>query len=506
MKEKLKSFLFLIAIAVAGHLIAHKMFDIPNQMEMVVFVALILFYPVMRSPVFGVKALFIIVPFIPFIRRLYYLAFSRPKIDPLIMIGELIIAFIFLGLFFEFRERQKEQSDAFYMRLISLYFIYLLLRVFLFNITPTATALAKFKYYGPAVLLFFIGMYYAEKISLLKFIWAVTIVLGVAGTLYGIKQLYIGYSAAEKVWINSISFSTLAIEGVVRPFSIFIAPVTFADYLQLATIGILMYWFWGDKSHRILVFALVPLFFFSVLITSVRSSWIGMVASLMLWFLVVNVKGRKKRIAIILIMGLGYVFFELISEMFNAGGIGNLIKFATGGLGGDKYISLLVAERSTAVTNPFEEHSFVSRMALWRYLLYLSKEPVNALMGRGLGALKADSLYFTYFAEFGYPGVLFIITIFILFVRKGFQIIDNSIDRNHVILAKGITVMNIVFALVSITGTHIHNFPGDIYFWFWNGVLIKIGIMEERCDLTAETEGGDVSGAIPAGQLSGQHE
>jgi hypothetical protein len=31
-----------------------------------------------------------------------------------------------------------------------------------------------------------------------------------------------------------------------------------------------------------------------------------------------------------------------------------------------------------------------------------------------------------------------------------------------------------MMAIIGITGSHIHAFPGDSYFWFWNGVLIGL--------------------------------
>jgi hypothetical protein len=143
----------------------------------------------------------------------------------------------------------------------------------------------------------------------------------------------------------------------------------------------------------------------------------------------------------------------------------------------------------SAIYNPLEEHSFLSRLMHWRDLLVYSLDPAHAFLGRGLGAQKADSLYFTYLAEFGYPGMIFIIIILIVFISKGFTLVDTSKNNDNIAIAKGITTMNIIFAIVSITGTHIHYFPGDIYFWFWNGVLIQLTILDKS--VLDKSESGD---------------
>jgi hypothetical protein len=53
-------------------------------------------------------------------------------------------------------------------------------------------------------------------------------------------------------------------------------------------------------------------------------------------------------------------------------------------------------------------------------------------------------------------------------------------DPGAIILVKGIVVMDTVFALMNITGTHINGFPGDMYFWFFNGVLMNIPLIDAQ--------------------------
>ena len=476
MKKKVLTALGLIALVVAGHGIAYYIVKIPSQLEIVALIGLALFYPIVRNPLVGMYCVVAIAPFIPFARRLYYLAYNRPDMDPLIMLGDLLLAFMLIGLFFEFRERHGEDRNIRrYLVAVMVYFAYLALRVVVFNRLPLTQAVARFKFYGPPVLFFLVGVVYADRIRHLKRLWGVTIAVSVAAALYGVKQLYVGYSKAEQLWFSATDFTSLYIGDIARPFSLFQAPAAFADYCQVGIIGVLLCVVWGKTPLRFVLLGLVPLLFYAILVTSVRSSWIGAIASFGFWFVFLKVKGTGRRIGIMVGAVAAYLVLESVVNAIGGGfSIGAILGALTGGLGGSEYVDMLVASRTTAITNPLGEHSFLSRLALWRYLLHLSREPVLALMGRGLGALKADSLYFTYLAEFGYPGVIFIIGILIAFIRRGLRAIDTSPNRDVVALAAGVCVMNTIFAIISITGTHIHSFPGDIYFWFWNGVMIKL--------------------------------
>jgi len=478
MKRIFTNIAIAVGIVLVGHLIAYKMFNIPQRMEFVAILIGLLFYPIIRNPLVGVYSVFVISPVIPLLRRLYYLSYARPKTDPLIIIGDALLAFILLGLYFEFKERAEEQKKvAPYIRVIIVYFVYLLVRTFVLN-ERASGAIMIFKNYGPPVLFFLVGTMYAGRVAHLKRLWLVTLLFGIAALVYGIKQLYFGYSEAEYIWFSSVDFTTLFIKGVARPFSFFQAPVVFADYMTLAIIAVLLTIEGHTNKTRAILLALVPLFFYGCLITSVRSSWGGVLATLVLWFTLFRVKGTRKRLAVLIGVVLVYVVYESLNEAMGGHlGIDRLIGLIIRSAPNPERMDLLVTKRTSALTAPLAEDSFVSRMILWRQLLASSVHPLYLFTGHGLGAQKADSLYFTYLAEFGYPGLIFIVWLLIDFIRKGFYVIDNAADKDVAALAKGATIMTLVFAIISITGTHIHYFPGDIYFWFWNGVIIKQAAM-----------------------------
>ena len=495
LNKRLFFVLLFLLIVLIGNFIAYKIVHIPAQLEITVIAAVFLFYPVLRFPKTGLYILFIVTPFIPFIRRLYYLQHNRPSVDALIIFSDLIIVFVITGLFFVFREKGLFDRGMKKTQLtVLIYFFYLLLRVFLMNILPVNEAILRFKLYGPAVLLFFAGGIYATDFKLLKKIWIITVVIGIASFIYALKQLIMGYSEPEQLWFSSISFTTLFIKGIARPFSFFQSPAAFADYMQLAIIGVMILSPWNKSVFvKCLLCFLFPFFFYGALVTSVRSNWIGIFISFFLLITIIKVKSKKRRLYSLFLLGLVFVVFNYLDAYVNEGlDFANLVSVLGNSLN-FQYMDLLVTERIGAVVNPFSEYSMISRIALWKHLLVLTSDPLMALFGRVLGSLKSDSIYFTYLAEFGYPGMFFITAFQIFIVIKGFRLINRTSSNPVLFLAKGITIMNLVFLIVNSTGSHINSFPGDIYYWFWNGVLLKLEALE-RARTNYDEKNNDYSG------------
>lgn len=478
MTDRLKQFLPFLLAGIIGHLLAYKIVNIPMQIEVILISGLLLFYPLIRKPIIGIYAIFIISPFISYTRRLYYLIYSRPDSDPLIILPDLLLFFTMAGLFFELKEK-KEQGwlSSKFTSVIFFYFIYMLIRTFFLNILPIDVAALKFKYYGPPVLFFFAGLVFGNSFKDIKRLWFLTIFIGLTSSLYAIKQLHFGYSEAETIWFSSIEFSTLFIKDIARPFSFFQAPVVLADYLQLTFIALLMAFSWINKKYRFLFLIPIPFITYAVLITSVRSSWMGLIITLILWILFFFLKTSRQRAITMFFLAAAYLSYNFITDHSTAIKTETTLTVLTSHLSkNSENLNLLVADRASAIYNVLNEHSIMSRFNLWRELLIYTKDPMHAILGRGVGALKADSLYFTYLAEFGYPGMIFIILFLSSLIITGFKIIDTTKNRDVKILISGITIMNIVFAVISLTGTHIHYSPSDIYFWFFNGVLVHYSI------------------------------
>ncbi|MDO5576272.1 MAG: hypothetical protein Q4F84_04270, partial [Fibrobacter sp.] len=308
---------------------------------------------------------------------------------------------------------------------------------------------------------------------------------------YAMKQLIIGYSLSEQLWFTSISFTSLYIKGIARPFSFFQSPAAFADYMQLAIIGVMVLAPLGKSAFsKYFPYLLLPAFFYGSLVTSVRSNWIGVIISIFLFITIVNVTSIKKRILTLVSLGMAFLIFNILGACINESFsftdafsvIGNKLDM--------QYVDMLITDRASGILDPFKEHSMMSRIALWKQLVELSSEPGMAFWGRGLGALQSDSVYFTYLAEFGYPGMLFIIIFQVAAIVTGMRFLNRCEPGNDSFLVRGITIMNFVFLIINLTGNHTNSFPGDIYYWFWNGVMFKL-CSEER---NLSNENNDYSG------------
>lgn len=468
--------LSLIPIVLIGNFIAYKIVHIPAQLEMTAILAMFFLYPILSFPKVGIYILFIISPFIAYIRRLYYLQYSRPSIDTLIMLNDILIAYIVIGLIFIFHEKGIFDKNIKKIQMtVSIYLFYLFMRIFLLNILPFGKAILEFKYYGPAILLFFVGTKFATNFSLLKKVWIITIFIGVISFAYAMKQLTLGYSQAEQLWFTSISFTSLYIKGIARPFSFFQSPAAFADYMQLAIIGVMSLAPLAESAFRkYFLYLLLPVFFYGSLLTSVRSNWIGIILSVILFITVVNVTSIKKRILTLVTLGLAFFVINTFSAFVNENFSFTDVLSVIGNKLNIQYADMLITDRTSAILDPFKEHSMLSRIALWKQLIELSVDPILAVFGRGLGALQSDSVYFTYLAEFGYPGMFFIITFQIICIVTGMRFLNKYELNKTSSLIRAVTIMNFVFLIINITGNHINSFPGDIYYWFWNGVMFKL--------------------------------
>jgi hypothetical protein len=326
--------------------------------------------------------------------------------------------------------------------------------------------------YGPSVFLFFAGSIFAFNRKLIIQVLYITVSLGTIAALYGFNQLFFGYSRAEEIWFSSISFTTLFIEGLARPFSFFQSPAAFADFMQLSIISLMVLFYYNESKHiKFLFYLLVPVYFYATLITSVRSNWLGCIVSLFLWVFFVFLKNKRIRIFVLTTTVMLYTLIQFIGFGGSGRPLTPIDSIAQKTFK-QKQLDMLITSRTNAITNPFEEHSLLSRINLWKFIFDLSFDPYMGLVGRGIGALNADSLYFTYLAELGYPGFFFIIGLIFIFISRGLSLAERSSGKVRA-LAQGITIMNITFAVINLTGTHIHSFPGDAFFWFFNGILIR---------------------------------
>ncbi len=476
--NKLVGFGLLVAFAAFGIFAGSRIVNIPRREELILFVLVLSFVPILKFYRAGLYALFFVPPFVPYVRRLFYLAYSRPEIDLLILLPDSILVLTLIGFFLATAGEKEENGFVLRMkRLLIFYVAFLLVRTFVFNDAPAKDAFMRFKFYGPFVLCFFLGTAAAMDLRMLRKFGIIALLIAAAGAAYGIRQLHAGFGLAEKLWLQSVPFDSLFIGDIARPFSFFASPAAFAD---MAQIGILLALpltiLCTGWMRRALMIALIGLFGYAMLVTSVRSSWIGGISTFLFWFFIFRKQGGAARLTNLVIVLLVVAAVLFANDYFESIQVQRQYRavIASQEFSAQNKMDMLVKQRMSAVTNPLQEHSMASRLGMWGIVFYYSTQFSMGFFGRGLGQFSADSLYITYLAEFGYPGMLLILILLFLLIRYGLRVYDQLETPFMRAVARAILTLNFVFLIVNITGTHIHNYPGDFFFWFCNGILLKL--------------------------------
>jgi hypothetical protein len=70
----------------------------------------------------------------------------------------------------------------------------------------------------------------------LMLVFKLIAVLGVGAALYGLVQTLVGFPSWDAAWIDQVTFQSLNVNGVIRPFASFSSAAEFAQYLAVAIV------------------------------------------------------------------------------------------------------------------------------------------------------------------------------------------------------------------------------------------------------------------------------
>jgi hypothetical protein len=471
MKTLTKEYLFLPLIALLGFGFVYRLMHIPSRAETAVFCIAFFLIPTLKYPKLGVYYLFCLPLFVPFFRRMYYLVSERPALDYLMLIsdgvmGGLIMALLLLWIL------NKERSTDLFSILIVLYTFLLFLKVFVGTQSGIQESLYGFKFNGLYVFFFFAGSYvlrdYRETRALFGFAsWLLFIT-----ALYGVNQILFGFTAFEQKWLDSITFTTLRIDGVVRPFSTYVSPAAMSDgMIILFVLGI--YWMLAKGRHlkpfglMLTLSSIAP-----IMIATVRTNWLACVAGIFFYTVYLRIKRTWVQWTVIGLMTAGIVG---LTAKGNGGTNGSMAQNAAISARLNKPSSNLtetmITNRTAALANPLQEYSVQKRMETWVGIIYTSR---IFPLGKGQGTTGyAHSYYFLVLGEIGYPGLICFLAIVIVGCYRGMKVIANSKDKDTVELMRVMMTIIFMLSVLNLTGTHLHTPPGDIFFWFTMGCISR---------------------------------
>ncbi|MFP4521577.1 MAG: O-antigen ligase family protein [Fibrobacterota bacterium] len=476
MRPKTKNAIFLTASAAAALFTGYKIISAPTRAELFLLLTLVFLIPVLKRPKAGILLLLVISPLTAFIRRIYYLGFERMKFDPVLLIPDAVTALTIVGSMmvlnkndFQVNVSRDKKTPA---NFLLVFILWLFLKIFIGNSIGTFDGLAAFKFNGFYIFLFFIPLMVRFNENDYRKIAKITIIITFITSLYGLKQLYLGYTVFETRWINSVSFSTLVVGNITRPFSTFDSPAAFAD---MTVIGLLFIIF--AKQSGIISKSFFPLLLptlWALLISSVRANWFGAIAGSASLIFFTQFKNNRQR-AIFSVTALLMLFAFSQASSYFLGEEDSGYSYSQSSMEKDM-TDILIKERMGGLLNPLQEYSLQKRFLLWGYAF---NHGLRNPLGTGQGSYAgAHSYFFTLFADTGWPGIILFFLFFFYFLSAALKEYDSLEEGFH----KKFTGLSIslffAVSLMNTTGSHIHSHPGDIYYWFLAGYTISIKYMK----------------------------
>jgi hypothetical protein len=455
--------LIAILLPALGFFFAWRLLKIPTRLETAAFFIVFFVIPTLRWPKFAVYYIFTLTLFIPLFRRVYYLIESRPKVDYLMLIGDgVMVGFIgaLILLWIKNKERLREPLTVFVLIYASLLFI----KVFFLNEGDIESGLYGFKFNGLYVLFFFAGSYVVvhAKGMLSVLSWSSIALFFTA--LWSLKQITLGFSGFEQKWLDSITFTTLRIEGVVRPFGTYVSPAAMSDGMCILILLGAFYVAYRRALSPLWGLGLISVAIIPLLIATVRTSWIGALAALLFFGFYLRVE--KKWIRNLILVA---TFASMTGLLFKEG---SDTSQTSRNLSGQSLADVMIRKRTAALANPLQEYSVQKRMQIWGEIWYYA---MRKPLGRGQGTSGyAHSYYFQILGEIGFPGIAAFFAILYLAFSRGFQALALRPTRGEAELLR--LFMSIIFliSILNLTGTHLHTNPGDIYFWFSVGAIAQL--------------------------------
>ncbi len=508
MKAIFAKYLIYPLLALFGCFFAYRLSHIPSRTETAIFCIGFFLIPTLKYPKIGVYYLFCLPLFVPMFRRMYYLVAERPTVDYLLLIsdgvmGGLILALILLWVI------NKEKSKDLMSILILSYFAILFIKVFVGNMGSTVEGLYGFKFNGLYVFFFFGASYILTTFKETKAVYLYTSILLLITALYAIKQILFGFSGFEEKWLNSIQFTTLRIEGVVRPFSTYLSPAAMSDGM---TIIFLMGTYWVVvKGRYVMLFGItmVGTCIAPLLIATVRTNWLAVIAGLFFYLFYLRLKKTWVKIALMALMAIGVIGYS-VKGGAESGGSGQYAALSQQATSKRSLTEIMIKDRTAALANPLAEYSVQKRMSTWVEIFGLS---FVYPLGKGQGTTGyAHSYYFQVLGEIGYPGVILFLSILIVGFYRGFKVLSLSKDPEVQEMTRMMMTIIFMITILNLTGTHLHTPPGDVFFWFTLGAISRFyrqaveeteaekNLLKKTVEISSEPNGS--SNPVPRGTLA----
>jgi len=464
-------FTVLPLLLLAGFAFSYRLLNIPSRMETTLFWIVFFLIPTLKYPKLGVYYLFCLPLFIPLFRRMYYLVSERPALDYLMLISDGVMAGLIMAIALLWIMNKERSGDVF-SALITAYFLLLLVKVFAGSQVGVLEGLYGFKFNGLYVFFFFAGSYILTTFDETRKVlgWSSWMLLITA--LYGMKQILFGFAAFEQKWLDSITFTTLRIEGVVRPFSTYASPAALSDGMTiLFLIGAYLMFSRGRNLFlfgALIAVAAVP----PLLIATVRTNWMALLAGIFFYAVFLRLNHKWVKFGVVAAMVAGLAAYALKEDAPSEGSVTHTaVLAAQSGKNERGLTDVMIKNRTSALVNPLKEYSVQKRIDTWKGILITSW---YFPLGKGQNTTGyAHSYYLQVLGEIGYPGLILFLSILAMGLYRGMKVIRHSRDKDLAEFARLLVTIIFVISILNLTGTHLHTPPGDVFFWFSLGCISR---------------------------------
>lgn len=338
-------------------------------------------------------------------------------------------------------------------------------------LTSYGRGLLGWRFLASGILLHFLGFYVFDRETqvwrLLRVFWFAAILV----SLYGLVQLWQGYTAVELAWIEELA-ATMKIAGThnYRLMSSMGSAVDLGFFLAIAITTIFAPLLFRRRHWPYLVHFI--LFFVALIFTYVRAAWVAALGGCL--FILASFVWRDKRLRLLYPSLLVIALLVALSFPF-------ILKTVT------PYITNPALQvRLLSLADPLGDKSMHDRFQRWNGLWELiTVYPQGIGVGMtGAASLRyadepspapvtSDNTYLRVLLETGWIGLLLFLWLLISIFLRGLWL-SRKLKDSLRLLACSFTAAHIAFMIILFFGEYIELNPGRTLIWIFTGLLFSL--------------------------------
>lgn len=269
-------------------------------------VMLVLAIPAVEQPRKAIQALFVVLPILGIVRHAFLSATGAAFLDPLLLISSAVVLMIWTSLLLN---REVDFEGTGLSKLVFLLLIVGAIQVFNPGQGNLLVGLTGVMINLIPVSLFFIG----RSISDAEFthrIVKIAIGIGVAGAVYGLVQVFVGFRGFEIDWIKTQgAYNAAKVGETYRPFSFFNNPSEYAAYAHIAFVLAFAWFLFSPRTKRTMMLAAVAMLAYGGFLIGSRGFTVK-VALAIIVLMAARARNRVLATGVIMILVTGVVWWS----------------------------------------------------------------------------------------------------------------------------------------------------------------------------------------------------